>query len=230
MGTGSASHRASPRCFIRALPISLSPGTQVRLPMLSQGSITTWFQALQDGDRDGAQRLWDRFSRRLLGLARRRLQDTPRQAADEEDVVLSAFDSFCRAAEKGRYAQLQDRDDLWQLLVIITVRKSIDLHQYENRQRRRPEGPGLLVRQDGSLEQGLEAVLSREPSPELAAMVAEECGRLLGLLPDPDLRSIALLKMEGYTDDEIALRLDCVRRTVQRRLRLIRQLWEREAS
>jgi DNA-directed RNA polymerase specialized sigma24 family protein len=194
-----------------------------------QGSITRWFQALQDGDRDGARKLWDHFSRRLLGLARQKLQNAPRRAADEEDVALSAFDSFCRGVEKGRFSDLLDRDDLWQLLVLITVRKAIDLHQHEARLKRgggqEPAGPA------GELgDVGVAGLLSREPSPELAAIMAEECGRLMGLLEDEELRSIVLLRMEGYTDDEIADRLGCARRTVQRRLRLIRQLWGQEAA
>ena len=187
---------------------------------LSQGSITNWFLALQDGDHDGAQKLWDRFSRRLLNLARQRLAQSPRQAADEEDVALSAFDSFCRGAVKGRFTQLEDRDDLWRLLVVITVRKAIDQH---NSERRRQQQEPLEVLP-------LDAMLSREPGPELAAIMAEESRRLIDLLGNHELRAIVLLKMEGYTDKEIAARLGVARRTVQRRLRLIRQIWEQEAA
>jgi DNA-directed RNA polymerase specialized sigma24 family protein len=164
--------------------------------------------------------LWDRFSNRLLGLARKRLQDLPRRAVDEEDVVLSAFDSFCRAAEAGRF-QLEDRSDLWNILVLITLRKSIDLRTHERRQKRGGGGP---------VEADLSDLLSREPGPDLAAAVAEECGRLMARLGDDELREIALLRMEGYTDDEIADRLGCARRTVQRRVRLIRQLWQQDAA
>jgi DNA-directed RNA polymerase specialized sigma24 family protein len=200
----------------------------------SQGSITIWFKAFKDGDRDGARKLWDRFSRRLLGLARRKLQHAPRRAADEEDVALSAFDSFCRGVEKGRFADLLDRDDLWQLLVLITVRKAVDLLQHEGRLKRgggqeadgdRPVGP---AEEHGADD--LTNLLSREPSPELAAIMAEECGRLLSRLEDDELRAIVLLRMEGYTDDEIAARIGCARRTVQRRLQVIRRLWEQEAA
>jgi DNA-directed RNA polymerase specialized sigma24 family protein len=58
--------------------------------------------------------------------------------------------------------------------------------------------------------------------------VAEECRRLLGRLDD-DLRALALLKMEGYTNEEIASRLGRSRATVERKLRLIRRAWEAEA-
>jgi len=71
-------------------------------------------------------------------------------------------------------------------------------------------------------------VLGDEPTPEFAAQVAEECQRLLGRLGDAELRSVALWKMEGYTNEEIAARLNCVPRTVQRKLGLIRTLWDQE--
>jgi hypothetical protein len=82
--------------------------------MMSEGSITHWIGALKQGDPAAAQRLWNVYFYRLVVLARARLRDVPRRAADEEDVALSAFDSFCRGAERGRFAQLDDRDDLWQ--------------------------------------------------------------------------------------------------------------------
>jgi len=41
-------------------------------------------------------------------------------------------------------------------------------------------------------------------------------------------RRVALAKMEGYTNDEIAAQLECAPRTVERKLRLIRSLREAE--
>jgi RNA polymerase sigma factor (sigma-70 family) len=192
-----------------------------------EGSVTGWFQALQGGDPEGAQQLWDRFSRRLLVLARRNLLDTPRGLADEEDVALSALDSFCRAAEKGRLDNLEGRGGLWQLLVVMVVRKAIDYRNHEKRLKR-GGGHAVVPLPADSVAADVEDLLSREPGPELAAMAAEECRRLLHQLGNPELRTIALLRVEGYTDDEIAQRLGCTRQTVQRRLRLIRQIWEQE--
>src|SRR4051794_5171067 len=172
--------------------------------MSPEGSVTRWLAPLQAGDPAAAQQLWERYFRRLVGLARTKLRGAPRKAADEEDVALSAFDSFCRGAEAGRFPRLADRDDLWQLLVVITARKAIDLAQREGARKR---GGGKV--QDEAAAAGPEGgalarALGREPTPAFAAQVAEECRRLLDRLGDAQLRSIAVWKMEGYTNDEIA--------------------------
>jgi DNA-directed RNA polymerase specialized sigma24 family protein len=199
--------------------------------MSDDGSITRWFDSLRAGNAEAAGALWARFASRLIGLARARLRAAPRRAADEEDAVLSAFDSFCRGAEQGRFPRVQDRGDLWNLLVAITVRKVSDQVQHERRQKR--GGGAVLGEADlvrGRDDRAFEDIIGSEPTPQLAAEMAEQCHRLLGLLQDEDLRSIALLKMEGYTNDEIATRLDCVRSTVQRKLNLIRSRWEQEVA
>jgi DNA-directed RNA polymerase specialized sigma24 family protein len=151
--------------------------------------------------------------------------------ADEEDVALSAFDSFCRGAAVGRFPQLVDRNDLGPLLVLITARKAIHLLKHERRQKRgggKVQGETELAGADD--EPLLAQVIGQEPTPEFAAQVAEECRRLLEQLGDEELRSIALWKMEGYTSEEIAARLGCVPRTVERRLQVIRTLWSREEA
>ena len=192
--------------------------------MSSEGSVTRWLGALRAGDPAAAQPLWERYFHRLVGLARQRLFGARRRAADEEDVALSAFDSFCRAAEAGRFPELADRDGLWRLLVTVTARKAAHLARDEGRQKR---GGGAVAAADPEVV--LAEVLSREPSPAFAAEVAEECRRLLAGLGDPDLEAVALWKMEGYDNAEIAAKLGCAPRTVERRLQLIRKLWEKEA-
>ncbi len=196
----------------------------------SSGSVTCWLEQLKGGDAAAAQPLWENYFRELVRLARKRLGNVPRRAADEEDVALSAFDSFCRGAEQGRFPRLEDRHDLWQLLVMITARKAIDLAQHEGRIKR---GGGkvqdeALLRQDPAGPGGLPHVVGREPSPEFAALVAEECRRLLERLQDDQLRAVALWKMEGYSNDEIATRLGRSLPTVERKLQRIRSLWAEE--
>jgi DNA-directed RNA polymerase specialized sigma24 family protein len=201
--------------------------------MRAETSVTQWIDRLKAGDPDAAQKLWERYFRRLVGLARKKLRAAPRRAADEEDVALSAFDSFCRGAEQDRFPKLHDRLDVWQLLVLLTARKAYDLAQHERRQKR---GSGAVLDEaalpcpvDSSAPgAALEQFEAPEPTPAFAAQVAEECRRLLERLDTPELRSVALLKVEGYGNEEIAARLGCGLRTVERRLRLIRGIWEQE--
>jgi DNA-directed RNA polymerase specialized sigma24 family protein len=184
---------------------------------------------LQAGDQAAAQALWERYFRRLVALARKKLHGAARRVADEEDVALSAFDSFCRRVAGGRFPQLNDRDNLWQLLVVITARKAHHLVRHE-RQLKRGGEPSAEGTGPDREEADPHKLLAREPSPEFAAEVAEECRRLLDLLGDDDLRAVALQKMDGYTVDEIAVNLGCAPRTVARKLGLIRGLWEKEAK
>jgi DNA-directed RNA polymerase specialized sigma24 family protein len=200
--------------------------------MSSPGSVTLWIAQLKAGGGDAARALWENYCRRLVWRARDKLAGVPRRAADEEDVALSAFDSFCRAAERGRFPDLHDRDDLWQLLVVITDRKACDLANYERRQKR---GGGKVLdeaalrgRNPAAEKAPLGQVQGREPSPEFALQAAEECQRLLDALNDADLRQVALLKLEGYRTEEIAAQMGRVPRTIRRWLQLIRQTWEQE--
>jgi DNA-directed RNA polymerase specialized sigma24 family protein len=198
---------------------------------MSSGSVSIWIAELKAGDALAAQRLWENYFPRLVGLARKKLRELPRRAADEEDVALSAFDTFCRGAEAGRFPQLTDRDNLWHLLVTITARKALQLVRHECRQKR----GGGRVRGDSAFhatpehadeEAGLEQVIGPEPTPEFAAQMAEEYQQLLARLGEGDLRQIAIWKMEGYSNDDIAAKLGCVARTVERKVALIRTLWD----
>src|SRR5262245_25448769 len=193
--------------------------------MSSHDSVSQWLGRLQGGDPSAARLLWERYFPRLVALGRARLRAAPRRAADEEDVALSAFDSFCRGARLGRFPRLDDRDDLWQVLVLITVRKAIDLVHHERRRARGGRVQTFADLADSEIEALLGA--GAEPSPALAAQMADECRRLLKKLDEPTLRTVALWKMEGYSNQEIADRLDCVVTTVERKLQRVRRLWER---
>ena len=189
------------------------------------GSVTFWLRQLKAGVPAAAQPLWDEYFARLVALARARLREVPRGAADEEDVALSAFDSFCAAAAAGRFPRLDDRDDLWQVLFVITTRKAIGLVHRETCAKRggpreeRPTAPTDVAQ-----------LATAEPTPDDAAAVAESWHRLLDALNEPSLRAVAVWKMEGYTNDEIAAKLDRAVSSVERKLRLIRRIWGRAGA
>lgn len=187
-------------------------------------SDTEWIDRLKAGDPDAVGPLWNGYYARLVGYARDRLHAVSRAAADEEDVALSAFDSFCRGAAAGRFPRLNGRGDLWQILIVIAARKAVDLQRREGRAKR---GGGRVIRASQVDEQIFERP-GNEPTPEFAALVAEECRRLLEDLGDDSLRAIAVWRMEGHTNAEIAAKIDRVEGTVERKLALIRDKWRGE--
>ncbi|MCA9098235.1 MAG: hypothetical protein KDA36_07615 [Planctomycetaceae bacterium] len=192
--------------------------------MTISNSVTRWCSDLRDGDPVAAERIWKRFSARIVAMARTKLGDAPRQMSDEEDIANSAFASLFSGIQGSRFPELLNRDSLWRLLVVITVRKVYDQLEYQHRQKRdvfreRDTAGGP----EGDL---LRWAISQEPTPEIAAQLTENVSVRLRTLPSDDLRQIALLKLEGYTNIEIAERLDRGLATIARKLSTIRAVWE----
>jgi DNA-directed RNA polymerase specialized sigma24 family protein len=197
------------------------------------GSVTNWLVQLKAGEPASAQPLWERYFQRLVALARKKLRGARRREADEEDVALSALNSFCQGAMQGKFPQLSDRDDLWQLLVVITARKAIDLMEKQGRKKRgggQVRGESALLDPVDPGNGGIEEVVGDEPTPAFTAEVAEECQRLLDRLGDDELRRIAVWRLEGYSNPEIAELLGCSLAKVERRLHLIRSVWKGESA
>lgn len=202
--------------------------------MASPESVTDWVKQVQTGDPLAAQKLWERYDSRLVQLCRTKLASRFRQSADEEDMVTSAFDSFYRGAKQGRFPRIDDRHDLWQLLVSISKCKVIDHVKRETALKR---GGGNVYGESAFGAQGssederpLDQVVGRDPTPDDAALVVEQCERLLMKLGDETLCNIAQHKLEGYTNQEIADRLGMRLRTVERKLARIRAEWSSEAQ
>jgi DNA-directed RNA polymerase specialized sigma24 family protein len=189
-------------------------------------SITVWLEEIKQGNEEAAYRLWDRYFPDLVKLARKTLAGTPRRMEDEEDVALSALASFCKAADQGRFPNLSDREGLWRLLSRITHRKAVDVI----RRAHTKMGDACVDRLESTDNRTpwANAVQCPALSADMALIVADELRRLLGMLPDEQLRQIAVAKMEGCTNREIARQSDCALRTVERRLSYIRVIWKEE--
>jgi DNA-directed RNA polymerase specialized sigma24 family protein len=205
------------------------------MPLPSAGTLTHWIERLKEGDDTAAQHLWERYFHRLVTLARQKLSGTARAGADEEDVALSVFDSLCRGAKKGRFPKLRDRDSLWHLLVAITAHKATDLKRHEARQKRgggRAHSASVSADTPYSRtdEPSIDQIAGREPTPDFAAQVAEEFHRLLAMLKDRSLEAVAVAKMEGYSNKEISTSLNCAPRSVERKLAVIRSIWQKEMA
>lgn len=197
--------------------------------MGSSSSVVLWLDALRAGDEDALEKLWNRFARQMTGLAATWLrQFAERLMFDEEDVAISAFDAFRMALADGRYSSIQDVDELWRLLAVITVRKASDHLEAEHAQKR--GGDLVVVSLDDTAQLDAQKQPSPEPTPEFAALMTDECRRLLKLLGDPELEAVVLWKLHGYTNQEIAEQMKYSRRTIQRMLNLIKDRWSLEVS
>jgi RNA polymerase sigma factor (sigma-70 family) len=189
-------------------------------------SITTWLAQLKAGDPAAAQALWERYFAQLVDLARQHLARHVRRAADEDDVALSAFAGFCAGASTGRFPRLNDRHDLWRLLLTLTIRHARKLARNETAQRRDAgrvvAAADLFDLPDGDLDR----MAGDAPDPALAAEVGDELRHLLAHLPNSQLRTLATELLAGYTAPEISRRLGCSLRTVERRWQRVRQFWQ----
>ncbi len=194
------------------------------MPDAATGSVTMFFHQLQAGDQAAVQPLWQRYLPRLLGLARKTLAGQPSPVLEPDDAVQSAFVSFWQRARQGEF-RIADRNDLWNLLGVITVRKARNQARRERADKRgggRVVSEGVLTKPDGT-PLPLEEAAAALPSADFDLHSEELLNRL-----DEELRTFAVLRLMGWTNREIADRLDCTERKVERKLNLIRLRWENE--
>ncbi len=198
--------------------------------MVRHGSVTGLIQLLRSEDpaerEQAALLIWRRYFRDLLELARNNLNQRIRTREDEEDVVQSMYKSFCLRQQRGEF-DLSDRDALWNLLVTITLRKARNTAKKHGRDRRDVSREQTIAGSEEaeSTHWALEQMEASGPSADEAAVLNEALERRLEALADPELREIALLRLEGYTNHEIADRYGCTDRSIERRLGRIRSKW-----
>ena len=195
--------------------------------MSDPNNVSHWIGLVKRGDSAAANRVWEHYFDRLMQSVRRRLHGQNRAVSDEEDIVLSVFDSFYEAAAKGRFPDLSDRDDLWRLLLRMATRKAIDKRRRDLRQRR---GGEVAIHSLDAVKDGetvIEAI-GDEPSPEMVLMMQESVEEFFSHLGVGQLRDLAGAKLEGYSNAELAERFVCSERTIERRLYLIREKCQQE--
>jgi RNA polymerase sigma factor (sigma-70 family) len=181
---------------------------------ISPGSVSRLLGGLREGDEESVRLLWRRYFQPLVSLARNRLPGRGCAWSDAEDVALEAFWSLCQRVQS--FPELTNRTHLWKLLACFTARQAFDLARKESRRRQRVEDESVLG------EEGFAPFAGREPPPEFSAAVAD----LLECLPSDELRRIALARMEGCTNAEVAQRLGRSLSTIERKLQVIRALWQ----
>lgn len=198
-----------------------------------QGSVTRLISRLRSDNADdrneAARVIWHRYFHALLALARDNLHARIRCRENEEDVLQDMYASFCRRQRRGEF-DLAGRDELWGLLVRITlckVRNTANKHARKRRDIGREQAWSAGV-EAGALSKELHGLQDRGPAPDEAALLNESLEQRLALLGDPDLRSLALRKLEGWTNAEIAATVGRTERSIERKLKRIRECWRDE--
>ena len=183
-------------------------------------SVSQWIEGVKLGSEDSRQEIWNRYYSRLVGLLRSQLNQNERRTSDEEDIASSAFFEIFRAMDEGRLESVDDRDGLWRVLVVIADQKMIDQRRYLGRAKR---GGGqvrghsaFMVADTDQFDQ------IPDPSPDFVEQFQMALSESLGTLRQ-DLRKIAVWKMAGHTNLEIAQFLGCVEESVRRKVLLIRE-------
>jgi RNA polymerase sigma-70 factor (ECF subfamily) len=171
---------------------------------------------LRAGDDEAAARVFGRFAKRLIGLARSQLDAGTHGHVDPEDIVQSVYRSFFTRYERGEF-ELTDWDGLWGLLTVITVWKCLNRAAYFRTARRDVRRQVPLAEDDDSSWQ----LLARDPTPDEAALLTEIVQELMADLDERE-RTMLSLTLQGYTVQEISLQVERSERTVQRLLERVR--------
>lgn len=212
------------------------------------GIITSLIARLKVGDPEAEQQLWNKYADRIAEIARRTMRHSTNRVLDEEDIVIVTIKSLLNGIRTDRFPELHHRDQLWRLLTVITTRKATAAMDQDRRQKRgsgevrgdsavmiklapqnsqvhRDDSNIVKERGDSDLENGFDQLESASTTPDIAALIADQADKLCRNLPDDVSRQVMRLKIDGHTHEEIASRLDCTVRTVERRIKQIREVW-----
>lgn len=175
------------------------------------------------GDQDAARVLFDAYVERLLPLARRRISQRLASRVDAEDIVQSVFRTFFARLKDDQF-ELANQDDLFRLLVRITVHKTLRQIAHHKAAKR---DPGLETGQNESAHEQLLQILASEPTPEATVTLLDQLEHFMQQMPEGD-RQILTLRMEGFSTEEIAQKTGSYDRKIRRVLERIRDLADHE--
>lgn len=182
-------------------------------------TITECLALVKDDDSLAEHHIWQHYHARLLRLAKARMCGQSDPLVDEEDIVLTAFHSLLSGIKDGRFPDLRDRHDLWQLLIMLTERAAVQQFRYESAKKR--AGTVRALPRGEELEQ----VLEQKTDSRFVDCFCENVEARLQQLHEDVQRRIAVMRLQGYTVQEIADQLACSKARVERKLRLIRAVW-----
>lgn len=192
----------------------------------SSGSITEMLSGFDGQETQAIQKIWDEFFARLCRFAESRIYNRHKRLSSGEDIASITMQALFQGFQDRRFQDVRNRDDLWQLLTLIASRKTINVAKNLDRERR----GGGRVRGDSALgdenAQQAYAFIQHELTPSEWLEYEELSQELFQTLPNDSLREVAELRLAGLAKQEIAANLKCHVRTIERKLKLIRSIWE----
>lgn len=196
--------------------------------MNSDDSVTDWINQVQDGDSRAATLIWARYVKRLVARARHKLVGSNNRVADEDDVVALAFAKFLKEVRNDNFERLVDRTDLWAILAMLVDHAATDQRRHYSAMKR----GGGEVRGDSALEHldSLERGAADKITPEKVVAGENQIAHLFKLLDSEELELISIYRLEGWENKEIAKQLGISLRGVERKLKLIRSIWQKELA
>ncbi len=191
--------------------------------MPSDGSVSHLIAQMKVGDETAFANLHRRYWPRIVQIAGRRLQHVPRGNGDAEDMAQRAFIDLYRSFEQQRVPDLNHRHQLLALLSHIVARRVMNLVRAEAAQRR----GGTEIRTIPGLSPDTAVDTAIGPVDEA---ILHDCYEFyLNSVPE-NLRQLAELHLAGFTNREIASRMNCVERTIERKIALLRRCWRSMAG
>jgi len=191
------------------------------------GSISRVIADYGEMEEEAAQILWGRFFERLCGYANQKIYKRHRRFFDGEDIAGSAMFALLDGLKKGKFEQVNNRDQLWQLLTTISARRALNRGQFHDREKR----GGGKVRGNSAIQGDQEIphlsdYIGHFQDPAKFVELEMTCQELLKALPDDQYRQITLMRMAGLRNQEISKEIGCSTRTVDRKLKAIRLIWD----
>ena len=199
---------------------------------MANHEITMFLKNSRGIGEEGAQAIWESYLPKLMRVIENKLRNSPKRAVDSEDIAQNAMLSLFNGLKENKFDSVANRDELWALLVTITARK-VTRERRRAMAKKRGEGNTrgesvFVVAGQVDDYYGINQVLDENQMPESADRVLETYEELLPEISDQKTRDTVMLRMEGYTNPEIAERMKCSVSRVEQRISKIRKAWQSE--
>ena len=190
----------------------------------SAGTVTKAIDGLLTERETASELLWDFYFERLCRFATTKIAKRQRRLIDNEAVAASAMYALLDGIENERFGLIDNRDELWRILVIVATRKAYDARRHHLCAKR---GAGLVRGDSVFSTKGLKAIIADQrgdSDPSGCSEVESVLEELNKQLPDDNYRQITTLRLAGHNNREIARKLNCSTRTIIRKMTLIQSI------